>query len=227
MAKAGSTKSASGASSTVGMVILTTFTGREVSKFGLDLAHKLATDTSGNLKRLDRNDAEPMKVVGVCEFLSGKLQEVPETEKGTVGIEITPSAAKTWLNALVLWKKFIGRIADRARKGYGRVDAVNAEHDADEIAQQLHEQLNLRPVSLADLARDEDDDDATSPAKPAEEQEQLFDEGPPKTKAADVAGSISTAKCDHGVAINEYCEACKDASHPTAPAPHRGARTRR
>jgi hypothetical protein len=224
MAKAGT---GSGAGSAAGVVILTTFTGREVSKFGLDLAHKLATDTSGNLKRLDRNDAEPMKVVGVCEFLSGKLQEVPETEKGTVGIEITPSAAKTWLNALVLWKKFIGRIADRARKGYGRVDAVNAEHDADEIAQQLHEQLNLRPVSLADLARDEDDDGAASPVSADEGQEQLFDEGPLPVKAADVAGSISTAKCDHGVPINEHCEACTDAAHPVAPAPHRGARPRR
>lgn len=150
------------------LTIITSRLQRDLTVFGLELQHKLATDTSGNLKRLDQSDKGAQDLLGVNAFLSEAIAAVTaEEEEAEIGVNA--SAARVWQNALVLVVRHWTRL-DRANTKAQLVSNRGERSAAlQELVDQIHKVLDMPLVSLESLAEDDVPADAQHVTDPGED----------------------------------------------------------
>lgn len=154
------------------ILIGTTALQRELTVFGLELQHKLATDTSGNLKRLDRAEKITQDVLGTNAFLTEKLDGLADDDaEGDAQIDITPMAAKVWQNALVLIARSWARLDRSLTKAKLVPHREDRQQSLQQLVDQLHNALDLPLVNIDSLGNDDVPEDAQHATDPVDDDQ--------------------------------------------------------
>lgn len=146
------------------MIVNATKLQRLLTMHGIDGVLKLAVDTSGALKRLNRSPREADSVTNLVTALKSEVEKVPSHEHGEVAIEVNPDVGKVWMVVLTTYTRRVTRVV----KSAGQLELqtnYNVVGDAcDGLAKQLQEQLDLPIQSLdsiiAEQEQRERDEDA-------------------------------------------------------------------
>lgn len=141
------------------MIVVTSQLQRDISQHGIEDVLKLAGDTSGNLKRLDRSPREADSVTNLASGLKMELDKIPTSEHGQCAVEVNTDVARTWMTVLATHARRVARITQAAAKLPELGDLRNktqTEQAADSLVEQLQGQLNLPIQTLDSILADQD-----------------------------------------------------------------------
>lgn len=148
------------------MKLLTNFTQREIAGVALINQKKLAIDGLSILKRLGKSEGPALEAQGQVEYLIDQLTGINIGERDVKEWEITNSTAPQLRCALANWARQALKKSESAAQLKLTTDISKQEKAAQQLLDQLNEQLSLPMQKIDDLVEeldgkkaDEEDDE--------------------------------------------------------------------
>lgn len=161
----------------------------EISTVAFDLQQKEAMNAGSGLRRLNVSDKLPQEILGTTNYLIGIVTKAMVGYSGddNVELDVHVSAAKVWVNALVIFHLKITKRheADQQLTLETNVDKRKAE--AQRLIDALSEQLSLGDIDLDALA--------TNAERPGELEQQERDK---KKEAKEAELAEGSEEVDEG-----------------------------
>ncbi len=147
------------------MIVVTSSLQRKITLHGIEDVSKLATNTSGNLKRMNASSRESDSVLNRVGVLKNELDKVAPNEEGSVGIEIDPHIGRIWVTVLQAYKRRAVRVERSATQIDMDIGSPSYAEAAEKLNGQLHEQLDLEVQTLDSIvAKDASTDEPKAAA---------------------------------------------------------------
>lgn len=138
--------------------VLVSKLGRHVTDSALTECVREAENAAATLTRLEISDKLPQALIGGLNHVEASLTKLTPDKNGDVKVEVPQASVDAWRIALGTWM----RVQSKRDKGVTAkgmtTDFPKQRKAAQELLDQLHEQLQLEPVDLDTFVKKEEPD---------------------------------------------------------------------
>ena len=141
------------------MFVATSRVQRELSAVAVDVGEKAAKDAASALQRLELSKSAADSLCGAIAYVRDRLKEILPAQQGVENIDMTPASAKAYRVCLITWIRVITKRAEADKQKGIETNAHALTTSAQNVLDQLHEQLSLPVVDITSFVEAEKTDE--------------------------------------------------------------------